>query len=65
MKINVYIDRNNGNEIVEASSIKEIANKLNINLEEFIIVRDNELITENTKLKDKDKIKFLSVISGG
>ena len=65
MKMNVYIDRNDRNEVVEANSIKEIANKLNINLEEFIIVRDDELITEDTKLNDKDKIKFLSVISGG
>ena len=65
MKMNVYIDRNDRNEIVEANSIKEIANKLKINLEEFIIVRNDELITENTKLKEKDKIKFFSVISGG
>ena len=65
MKVDIYIDREDRKETVEASSIKDIANKLNINLEEFIIVRDNELITENTKLKDKDKIKFLSVISGG
>ena len=65
MKMNVYIDRNDRNEVVEANSIKEIANKLKINLEEFIIVRNDELITENTKLKEKDKIKFFSVISGG
>jgi len=34
-------------------------------LEEFIITRDNELITKETKLNDQDEIKFLSVISGG
>jgi len=65
MKIRVYIDRSDKEQILEVDSIREIVSKLRINLEEFIIVRNGELITDEAKLKDKDKIKFLSVISGG
>lgn len=65
MKIKVYIDKSKESKIVDCDSIKEIVKKLNLNLEEFIIVKNGELITENTKLKDKDEIKFLSVMSGG
>nr|MBA4405047.1 molybdopterin synthase sulfur carrier subunit [Nanoarchaeum sp.] len=65
MKIKVYIDKFKESKIVDCESIKEIIKKLNLNLEEFIIVKNGELITENTKLKDKDEIKFLSVMSGG
>jgi sulfur carrier protein ThiS len=65
MKIKVYIDKSKESKIVDCESIKEIIKKLNLNLEEFIIVKNGELITENTKLKDKDEIKFLSVMSGG
>lgn len=59
------MDKNKETRIVESDSVKDIAKKLNLNLDEFIIVRDNELVSENVKLKDKDEIKFLSVISGG
>lgn len=65
MKIKVYIDKSKESKTVEANDIKELVKKLNLNLEEFIIVKNGELITENTKLKDKDEIKFLSVMSGG
>jgi sulfur carrier protein ThiS len=65
MKIKVFDERAKKNIIIEAKSIKEISKKLNINLGEVIIVRNNELVTEDIKLKDQDEIKFLSVISGG
>jgi sulfur carrier protein ThiS len=61
----VFIDKTRETKIVEAKTIKEIVKKLNLNLEEFIIVRNGELITEDTKLNNKDEIKFLSVMSGG
>ena len=65
MKIKVFDERAKKNIIIEAKSIKEISKKLNINLGEVIIIRNNELVTEDIKLKDQDEIKFLSVISGG
>ncbi len=65
MKITIIDEKNDVKKQLEISSIKEAAEKLNINLEEVIITRNNELVTEDSKLKDKDELKFLSVISGG
>ena len=38
---------------------------MKINENEVIIVRNDELITKDAKLKENDKIELLSVISGG
>jgi sulfur carrier protein ThiS len=65
MKIIVIDERNNIEKELEVNNIKEAAEKLNINLEEVITTKNNELVTEDSKLKDKDELKFLSVISGG
>jgi len=42
-----------------------LLDKLKINPVTVIVSRENELITEEERLKDKDKIRILSVISGG
>ena len=63
--IKVYNERTNENHEVEAITIKELAKKLEINLNEFLITINNEIAIEDSELKDKDEVKFLSVISGG
>ena len=63
--IKVYNERTNENHEVEATTIKELAKKLEINLNEFLITINNEIAIEDSELKDKDEVKFLSVISGG
>ena len=65
MKINVFLERTNENKIVDAKTIPEIFGKLRINPQTVIVVKNDELITEDEPLEDKDKIKLLSVISGG
>ena len=65
MKIDVFIERINKRTIIKAQTIHEIMKKLAINPQTVIIVKNSELITEDEPLKDKDEIKFLSVISGG
>ncbi len=65
MKINVFIERENKEEIVDVKSIPEIFNKLKINPQTVLIVKNDELIMEDDELKNNDKIKLLSVISGG
>lgn len=50
---------------IEAFSMKEIIEKLDINLEETVILKNGEPTTEDTKLKNNDEIKFISVSSGG
>ncbi len=63
--IKVYNERTNENHEIEANNIKELAKKLNISLNEFLVTINNEIAIEDSKLKDKDEVKFLSVISGG
>lgn len=63
--VKVFIEKENKKINLKAKDIDEIMKKLNINKEEVIIVKNNELTPRNEKLKDTDEIKFLSVISGG
>jgi len=65
MKIKAYNERENIRKELDVSSIEEAANLLKVNLDEVIIIKNNELVTANSKLKVNDEIKFLSVISGG
>ncbi len=63
--VKVLIERENKKLNIKAKDIDEIIKKLSINKEEVIIVINGELTPNNVKLKDKDEVKFLSVISGG
>jgi sulfur carrier protein ThiS len=63
--VKVFIERENKKVNIKAKDIDEIIKKLNINKEEVIIVKNDELTPNNVKLKEKDEVKFLSVISGG
>lgn len=63
--IKVFNERTNETHKVEANTVKELAEKLNISLNEFLVTINNEIAIEDSKLKDKDEVKFLSVISGG
>ncbi len=68
MQINVFYDRENKDktiEINENSSIKDLLAKMNINPVTVIVSKDNNVILEDEKLKEKDDIKIISVISGG
>lgn len=65
MKIKAYNERENKLIEMEANNIKDIAEKMNISLKEVIVIKNNELVTEDSKIKDNDELKFLSVISGG
>ena len=68
IKINVFVDKENKNiemEINKSAAVKDMLNRLKINPVTVLVSRGNELITEEEKLKDKDDIRILSVISGG
>ena len=45
--------------------LKTLLLKLSINPETVIVVRENELLTLDDIVNNKDTIKILSVISGG
>ncbi len=68
MKINVFIERKNENallEMKEGTSIKDLLALLEINPVTIIPVKNGEVVIEDAKLKDKDTIKLMSVVSGG
>lgn len=62
----VFIEKENKNvELVFSGTGKELCEKINIELETVLIVRNGEIITEDISLNDDDSIELLSVISGG
>jgi sulfur carrier protein len=68
MQIQVFIDRENKEKTVEVdenSSVKDLLGKMKINPVIVIVSRDNNILTEDEKINDRDKIKLISVISGG
>jgi len=64
-KLKVFIERENKNLEVEASSMDDLFSKLDVNPETVIISRNNELVIDDVELNEDDEIKLLSVISGG
>ena len=63
--VKVFIEKENETKDIKASNIKTILDNLKINPETVLIVKNNELTTINSKIKQTDKIKILSVVSGG
>jgi len=45
--------------------VKEVLRELGINPETVLVVREGELLTEDTRLSEDDQIEIISVISGG
>jgi len=68
MQINVFFDRENKEKTIELdvnSSVKDLLTKMNINPVTVIVSRNSNIITEDENLNNKDKLKLISVISGG
>ncbi|MAG16076.1 hypothetical protein CMO88_03375 [Candidatus Woesearchaeota archaeon] len=62
----VFIEADNKKRKIKFSgTASQLLKKLNVNSETVIIAKNNELVSEEENLKDKDEIKLLSVISGG
>jgi sulfur carrier protein len=45
--------------------VREVLKELNLNPETVLVVREDELLTEDTQLYESDEIKIVNVISGG
>lgn len=61
----VFIEREDKVREIKAKTVKELLNKLNINPVTVIVAKNNELVTTDAKLDEKDYVKIISVISGG
>lgn len=62
----VYLERENKTRKIKfKGTAKELLEKLGVNAAAVLVIRDNELITLDEKIKEKDKITIVSVVSGG
>lgn len=61
----VYIEREDKTKEVKAKTIKGVLEKLKINPITVLTVVNDELVTEDRTLSNKDKVKLLEVVSGG
>ncbi len=63
----VFIEREKKNVVVDADKIDGLmlVKQLGLLIGEVLIVRNNEIVTEDVLLEKGDEIKILSVISGG
>ena len=64
-KLKIYLERENKNKSVTADNVQVALKKLNINPTTVIVIKNNELVTLDSKLSSKDKIRIIPVISGG
>ncbi len=67
MRVQAFIERENKKKGVTLAKgdVRALLEKLGLNQESVLVVRDKRLITGDAKLRDGDKIKILSVVSGG
>ncbi|MBI3033603.1 MoaD/ThiS family protein [Candidatus Woesearchaeota archaeon] len=62
----VHIEKEGRDEKLEFNgTVSELLALLKINPETVLVARDDELVTPADRLSNKDKVKILSVISGG
>jgi len=68
MKLKVFYDRESREKTIELgnnATIKDLLKKMEINPVTVIVSKNNDVVLEDEKLKEKDDIKIISVISGG
>jgi sulfur carrier protein ThiS len=46
-------------------TLRQAIERVGLNPEAVLAVRDGELITEDTRLRDGDEVRLVAVISGG
>ncbi|MEM2130990.1 MAG: MoaD/ThiS family protein [Candidatus Woesearchaeota archaeon] len=62
----IYLEKENKKiNINFKGKVKDLLKQLKLNSEEVLIVKEDELLTEEDNLKDSDNIKIMSVVSGG
>jgi thiamine biosynthesis protein ThiS len=61
----VYIEKENKYKNLSVKTVKELLDKLKINPTTVLVVVNDALVSEETNLNNKDRIKIISVVSGG
>ena len=67
MEIIIFTERKDSTQTIDFSgtTVNELLRELKVNPETVIVVRNNEVLLRDEKIRGGDKIKLLSVISGG
>ena len=62
----VNIEQDNTKKTLDfTGTVKQLLNKLNINPETVLVIRNSEVLTEDIQLTNDNIIELLSVVSGG
>lgn len=62
----VFIEKENLDKTLDfEGSVLDLLNLLNVNSEEVLVIRNNELVSLDEVCENDDVIKLLSVVSGG
>lgn len=65
----IYFERTNEIKVFDLNGkkrlLKDILKELNISLDSVILIKNDKITLEDVEVEDKDKIKLLSVVSGG
>ena len=61
----VFYDREKKTTEVKAKTVKEMLKEMKILKNSVIVVVNNEVVTDDYLFKKEDKVKLLSVVSGG
>ena len=64
MKV-VFINQRKEIEVAGCKRLKNLLDRLKINPESVLVIRDGNLITSDTHLSEDETIEILPVISGG
>ena len=67
MKIRVYNEKEEKEYEMDfdGKTVLDLLNKLGLNPERYVVVKNGEVVAEDAEINDGDYIKILDVVSGG
>jgi len=67
MEVTIYFEKDRTTQKINfiGKTVADLLKHLELNPEKVLVVRNEEVLTEDEVLNDQDKVEFLSVISGG
>ena len=68
MKINIFLERENKNKVMDSTNgitVKALLEKLKLNSSAYVVAVNNEIVLNDCKLKENDRVEVFSVVSGG